>query len=140
EALAVVQPHPRPSLDTGWLTEGAGDGLLVAVLGHIDQHDVPVLRRMHAHSGASLAIAVDVDAWLSPEAAGRDASALLSQQGWRSVSLGPADRLETVWEELGRRHTQSSRSRGVAAAAAPVVAPAVASGVAPGVAPGEGVA
>jgi hypothetical protein len=39
---------------------------------------------------------------------------MLSQQGWRSVSLGPADRLESVWEELGRRHTQSSRSRGVA--------------------------
>jgi hypothetical protein len=113
EALAVVQPLPRPSLDTGWLTEGGGDGLLVAVLGHVDQHDVPVLRRMHAHSGSALAVAVDVDAWLSPASAGRDASSLLTQQGWRSVSLGPADRLEAVWEELGRRHTQSSRSRGV---------------------------
>ncbi len=118
EALAVVQPQPRPNLDTGWLTEGAGDGLLVAVLGHVDQRDVPVLRRMHAHSGSSLAVAVDVDAWLSPDAAGRDASGLLTQQGWRSVALGPADRLETVWEELGRRHTQSSRSRGVPSAAA----------------------
>ncbi len=100
-------------LDTGWLTEAGGDGLLVAVLGHVDQRDVPVLRRMHAHSGSALAVAVDVDAWLSPDAAGRDASGMLSQQGWRSVSLGPADRLEAVWEELGRRHTQSSRSRGV---------------------------
>ena len=93
EALAVVQPLPRPGLDTGWLTEAGGDGLLVAVLGHVDQRDVPVLRRMHAHSGSALAVAVDVDAWLSPDAAGRDASAMLSQQGWRSVvarSGGPA--------------------------------------------------
>jgi uncharacterized protein (DUF58 family) len=112
EALAVVQALPRPALDTGWLTEAGGDGLLVAVLGHVDQRDVPVLRRMHAHSGSALAVAVDVDAWLSPDAAGRDASGMLSQQGWRSVALGPADRLESVWEELGRRHTQSSRSRG----------------------------
>jgi len=49
---------------------------------------------------------------------------VLSQQGWRSVSLGPADRLEAVWEELGRRHTQSSRSRGVTSAP-PVPAGAV---------------
>jgi uncharacterized protein (DUF58 family) len=113
EALAVVQPLPRPSLDSSWLTEGGGGGLLVAVLGHVDQRDVPVLRRMHAHSGSALAVAIDVNAWLSPEAGGRDAANLLAQQGWRSVSLGPADRLEAVWEELGRRHTQSSRSRGV---------------------------
>jgi uncharacterized protein (DUF58 family) len=133
EALAVVQPLPRPSLDTGWLTEAGGDGLLVAVLGHVDQHDVPILRRMHAHSGSTLAVVVDVDAWLSPDAAGRDASTMLTQQGWRSVSLGPADRLEAVWDELGRRHTQSSRSRGVSPAA-PVSVPAGA------VPDGEGVA
>ena len=102
EALAVVQPLPRPSLDTGWLTEAGGDGLLVAVLGHVDQRDVPVLRRMHSHSGAALAVVVDVDAWLSPGAAsGRDASIMLSQQGWRSVSLGPAYRLAAVWDEPG---------------------------------------
>jgi uncharacterized protein (DUF58 family) len=134
EALAVVQPLPRPSLDTGWLTEAGGDGLLVAVLGHVDQRDVPVLRRMHSHSGAALAVVVDVDAWLSPGAAsGRDASIMLSQQGWRSVSLGPADRLAAVWDELGRRHTQSSRSRGVVPAA-PLSVPVV------GVQTDEGVA
>jgi hypothetical protein len=114
EALAVVQPLPRPNLDTGWLTEVGGDGLLVAVLGQVEQRDIPVLRRMHSHSGSALAVAVDVNAWLSADAGGRDASAVLSQQGWRSVSLGPTDRLEAVWQELGRRHTQSSRSRGVA--------------------------
>ncbi len=93
EALAVVQPLPRPNLDTHWLTDAGGGGLLVAVLGYVDQHDVPVLRRMQAHSGSALAVAVDVDAWLSPDAAGRDASSMLVQQGWRSVALGPADQL-----------------------------------------------
>src|SRR5215218_1949993 len=83
EALAVVQPLPRPNLETGWLTEVGGDGLLVAVLGHVEQRDIPVLRRMHSHSGSALAVAVDVNAWLSPDAAGRDASGVLSQQGWR---------------------------------------------------------
>jgi hypothetical protein len=89
---------------------------------------------MHSHSGAALAVVVDVDAWLSPGAAsGRDASIMLSQQGWRSVSLGPADRLAAVWDELGRRHTQSSRSRGVvppAPVAVPVVGPQTDEGVA----------
>jgi hypothetical protein len=78
---------------------------------------------MHAHSGSTLAVVVDVEAWLSPESAGRDAAKMLAQQGWRAVSLGPADRLEAVWDELGRRHTQSSRSRG-AAGAPPTSVPA----------------
>ena len=113
EALAVVEPLARPNLDTARLTEAGGNGLQVAVVGQVDQRDVPVLRRMHAHSGSTLAVAVDVNAWLSPDAAGQDAAGILSQQGWRAVAMGPTDRLEAVWEELGRRHTQSSRSRGV---------------------------
>jgi uncharacterized protein (DUF58 family) len=119
ESLAVVEALPRPHFDTSWLTEGGSDGLLVAVLGQVEQRDVPVLRRMHAHSGSALALALDVNAWLSPGAPGQDASQVLTQQGWRSVPLGPGDRLEAVWNELGRRHTRSSRSRGVAPATLP---------------------
>jgi uncharacterized protein (DUF58 family) len=114
EALAVVQPEPRPALDGSWLTEGGHDGLLVAVLGAVGPYDSPVLRRMHAHSSAALAIALDVDAWVSPEASGGGAD-LLTQQGWRAVGLGPHDRLESAWEELGHRHTLSSRSRSAGA-------------------------
>ena len=57
---------------------------------------------MHHHAAASLAIALDVEAWGGRDAPhGRSATAL-RQQGWRTVGLGPRDRLETVWQELGR--------------------------------------
>lgn len=105
EALAILTPDSRPQLDTGWLTEGAREELLIAVLGHVGQHDLPVLRRMHAHSGAALAVALDVDAWAPDhDSADPPSAELLRQHGWRAVTLGPTDRLQTAWEELGRRH------------------------------------
>jgi hypothetical protein len=38
---------------------------------------------------------------------------VLGQQGWRAVALGPSDRLDTVWQDLGRTSTASHRSRRV---------------------------
>jgi uncharacterized protein (DUF58 family) len=114
EALAVVHADKQPALNTAWLTEGSHDGLLVAVLGSVGAHDLPVLRRMHAHSAAALAVTVDVDAWTDAATAPAETATMLSQQGWRAVRFGPNDQLPPVWEELGRRHTQSSASRGAA--------------------------
>ncbi|WP_121252556.1 DUF58 domain-containing protein [Nocardioides ferulae] len=123
ESLAVVQPLRAPALDTGWLGESTGGGLLVAVLGSIEQHDLPVLRRMQHHTEAALAIALDVDAWAhgatseaTPTAAA-GAVPVLARHGWRAVGLRPRDRLQSVWEELGRvqaggvpsRHAEAAR-------------------------------
>jgi uncharacterized protein (DUF58 family) len=112
EALAVVQPLQAAAIDTGWLTEHGSGGLTVAVLGGVEAGDVPVLRRMQHHAGSALAIALDVEAWISSGAAPGGATPVLAQQGWRAVPLRPRDRLETVWQDLGRTHTQSSRTRG----------------------------
>jgi uncharacterized protein (DUF58 family) len=110
EALAVLAPTQAPRLDTRWLTEHGGGGLLVAVLGGVETIDTPVLRRMQSHAGSALAIALDVDAWVSGGGTG-GAAGLLTQQGWRAVPLGPRDRLEAAWDDLGRGSAQSARSR-----------------------------
>jgi uncharacterized protein (DUF58 family) len=102
ETLAVTGTVPQPRLDTDWLGESGTDGLLVAVLGHLEPRDLPVVRRMQARSGSSIAVAVDVDAWVGPDTGERATAQVLNRQGWRAVGLGPADRLETVWQELGR--------------------------------------
>ncbi|MCW2766320.1 MAG: hypothetical protein JWO11_2279 [Nocardioides sp.] len=112
EALAVVQPLPVVTIDTGWLTEHGHGGLTVAVLGAVESVDVPVLRRMQHHTGSALAIALDVEAWVSPTAGNGGSTPVLAQQGWRAVPLRPRDRLDGVWQELGRSHTHSSRNRG----------------------------
>ncbi|NPC95393.1 DUF58 domain-containing protein [Nocardioides sp. zg-DK7169] len=122
EALAVLEAVPTPRIDSGWLTEHGTGGLTVAVLGAVSPTDAPVLRRMHHHAGAALAVALDVDAWAAagrdPEAprggrvapGGDSAAPVLSQQGWRAVPLRPRDRLDAAWQELAR--AGSTRSVG----------------------------
>jgi hypothetical protein len=110
EALAVVQSVQRPQLDTHWLGEGSHGGLTVAVLGSVQATDVPVLRRMQLHATSALAIALDVDAWASPSGGDGGSAPVLTQQGWRAVPLRPRERLDVVWQELGRSSAQLSRS------------------------------
>lgn len=114
EALAVVQIDRRPAMDGSWLGESARGGLTVAVLGGVDQHDMPLLRRMSVHTTNALAIALDVEAWAgapSSAASGSSSAApVLRQAGWRAVSLGPRDRLDSVWEELGRTTRGGART------------------------------
>ncbi|ANH39138.1 hypothetical protein I601_2722 [Nocardioides dokdonensis FR1436] len=99
ESLAVLHAHEAPRLDTAWLGESGRGGLLVAVLGAVQHHDAPVLRRMLSHQGSALALALDVDAWVGDP--GPASTAVLAQQGWRVATLGPHDRLDTRWQELG---------------------------------------
>ncbi|HEU5035989.1 MAG TPA: DUF58 domain-containing protein [Nocardioides sp.] len=108
EALAVVQAVPQQRLDTAWLTESSHGGLTVAVFGRVDAPDLPVLRRMQHQAGSAMAIAVDADAWAG-DPPGPGATKALAQHGWRSVVLGPRDRMDSVWQELGRTSAQSSR-------------------------------
>lgn len=110
EALAVVVPLEQVRLDTGWLSEPTGGGLTVAVLGTVRDHDLPVLRRMRHHTSSGIAIALDVGAWSHPNGGDGGSAALLAQQGWRSATLRPRDRLDAVWQELGRASTHSSRA------------------------------
>jgi uncharacterized protein (DUF58 family) len=114
ESLAVAQLTPASHIASNWLAESGHGGLLVAVLGAVDRHDQPVLRRMLHHAGSALAVAVDVDRWhtgagSSPEVSTATA---LGRHGWRAVDLRPGDRLDTTWKELGRTHGQAARGVG----------------------------
>ena len=62
EALAVVNGVTRSHLQTRWLSESTHTGLLVAVVGGIDNEDRPILRRMLHHAATPLAGARDVAA------------------------------------------------------------------------------
>ena len=109
EALAVVQPLPRHQIATDWLAEPTHGGLVVAVVGSVDPTDLPVLRRMQLHAGAGIALSLDVDAWAGGTGNG-GAVPILARQGWRAAALGPRDRLDAVWQDLGRASAQASRT------------------------------
>ena len=108
EALAVVEPVPQVRLASDWLAEPAHGGLIVAVVGSLEATDLPVLRRMQHHAASAMALALDVDAWIGGPATG-GATPLLTRQGWRAASLGPRDRLDQVWQELGKASARVSR-------------------------------
>ena len=101
EALAMVEPLPNPTLETGWLREQGAGSLTVAVVGGLTGPDLSVMRRIQHHAGAALAIALDVDAWGVTHLPTGGATGWLLQQGWRAVALTPQDRIDTTWQELG---------------------------------------
>lgn len=108
EALAVVEPVSRQHPDTSWLADPTHGGLLVAVTGSLDDADLRVFTRMMHHSTVSLAVSLDVDAWLGEGSRG-SAAPVLARHGWRAASLGPHDRLDQVWQDLGSGAARAGR-------------------------------
>jgi Protein of unknown function DUF58 len=107
ESLAVLVPTSHENIDCGWLNESGHSGVTVAVLGALDSHDSGALRRMAQSSSTALAVVLDVERWHAPGLPADEAIApavgTLGSHGWRSAVLGPTDRLETLWQDLGRR-------------------------------------
>jgi uncharacterized protein (DUF58 family) len=101
EALAMIEPLPNTTLETGWLREQGAGALTVAIVGGLSGPDLSVMRRVQHHAGTSLAVALDVDAWGATRLPGGGATGWLLQQGWRAVGLTPEDRIDRAWQELG---------------------------------------
>ncbi len=113
EALAVVQTTHQTGLGTDWLREGTHGGLVIGIFGAVDGADAPVIRRMLHQAGNGMALALDVERWGHADT-GAVATTMLVGQGWRVGELRPGDRLDSVWQELGRRSTQQLRGAGTA--------------------------
>ncbi len=114
QALASVQLDHSPAPDTQWLAEPGHGGLILGVFGGLDDSDFTFLRRLQHHASSSLAIALDVAAWAPhlPASPGKRSQTQLTSAGWRSVTLGPRDRLDVAWQELGLMQSRSSTSVG----------------------------
>ena len=115
EALAVVQPVTNTRIDTGWL----GRVHARRPAGRRDRGDHRARRTDAAADAAprrlGLALALDVSAWAPSSGAGlgtvpNSARPLLVRQGWRAVTLRPRDRLDLVWQDLGRTSAHAARS------------------------------
>ncbi|MFS3130250.1 DUF58 domain-containing protein [Nocardioides sp. Bht2] len=103
EALAVLETTRRAHLATDWIADAGHQGVLIAVLGELDDHDHGALRRMRISGRRPLAMTLDVNAWTQRNAAPAGRAAWLSSLGWAAIDLRPGDALAPAWQELGRR-------------------------------------
>jgi uncharacterized protein (DUF58 family) len=87
------------------LTRTGGDGLVVAVLGEVDEDDVTALARLGRQGARGIAVLLRTSAW-GPLPARRQAeidtardraAAALRAGGWLVVEAGPTDTVSEVW-------------------------------------------
>jgi uncharacterized protein (DUF58 family) len=117
DSLAVLSDTDNLRIDTRWLSEAGHSGLLVAVLGAVEDHDTAALSRMRHSAGNAMAVLLDVPAWSGGTGAPATGAlstaqntAWLGSNGWRAVAAGPQDPLPSVWQEIGAvGRTTSSR-------------------------------
>jgi uncharacterized protein (DUF58 family) len=124
ESLAVLAPSKDPHLDTRWLSQFGHSGLLVAVLGDVEERDTASLTRMRHSAAGAMAVVLDVPAGARGGTADtgttgqgtaegtRRTTAWLAANGWRAVAARPQDPLPGLWQELGTGgRTVQSRPR-----------------------------
>jgi uncharacterized protein (DUF58 family) len=105
ESLAVLTATTEPRIDSRWLPEAGHSGLLVAVLGDIEDTDSPSLIRMRHSAAGAMAVVLDVPAWGRSSTPGAPSTerhtAWLAAHGWRAVVAEADDPVPAVWQELG---------------------------------------
>ncbi len=118
DRLAVLKAATEQSLSdaVGTVARGGGDGLVVAILGEVDDALVRPLADLPGLGTAGLAFLIDTTDWvqLPPQRAeqirrGRDrAGRLLELSGWSAVHVGGGDTVASAWSRLVRRHAATS--------------------------------
>jgi uncharacterized protein (DUF58 family) len=115
ERLALVTTTQKAVIDTGWTGDQTRGGLVVAVLGGLEQNDSIALRQIRHDAGTALAMVLDVDQWSGRRAQGQaEPSPTVAGLGWRTVTLGPRDRLDSAWRDLGRASGRAAAAAGLA--------------------------
>lgn len=103
EYLAALPASRTDRLSTRWVDE-SGTGLLVGILGALDDQDRTNLARLHRHGGASYAVSLDTRSWIGRDRTDAPATSTgyLRARGWKAVDLPRGGSLPTAWKELGR--------------------------------------
>lgn len=79
---------------------GEGDGLVVAVLGHLDTVEARKVAATRRGTATCVAVLLDVGRWGRPQDGTEkedDAAALLRAAGWRVITIASAAALTTAW-------------------------------------------
>lgn len=115
ERLALVTTTQKPMIDVSWSGDQTRGGLVVAVLGGVEPTDTVALRQIRHDAGTALAMVLDVAQWTGRPQPARDSQApSVAALGWRAVTLGPRDRIDSAWRDLGRASGRAAAAAGLA--------------------------
>lgn len=92
-SLAVVEGHRSTVVDP---STAASDGLLIAVLGRLDERTTSLLIASRRRTSTAVALLLDTADW-DGATSSFDPGAALTAAGWRVVSVGRGDDLAQVW-------------------------------------------
>jgi uncharacterized protein (DUF58 family) len=102
ERLAVLPAVAVPHLTSDWVDESATGGMVVVVLGAVDEYDRAFFSRIRTAGGAAYAVVLDVAEWTARDSAAPPETGWLQTHGWRAATLPPRTPFATAWQELGR--------------------------------------
>jgi hypothetical protein len=92
------------------------DGLLVAVLGDLQQAHAESVAALRSGHASALALLLDTSGWASRSTTPEDgratrSAALLTAAGWRVTMCGPTTDLSTAWRSLSRAGVTAGGAR-----------------------------
>lgn len=102
ERLALMSMSRHEQLSTDWLEDSDQGGMLLAVLGHLDDADTALLSGMAAAGDSAYAVVLDVNTWDTGARRQTPPTAALRNGGWKATTLAHGDTLATAWMELAR--------------------------------------
>ncbi|MFF3941200.1 DUF58 domain-containing protein [Streptomyces phaeofaciens] len=110
DTLAVVDHSDGTGLSRAYdVLRGGNEGLLVAVLGDIDEEQAAVAAKMRQRSGGAVAFLLDTDAWGRepngvPDPINRQEERLrmLREAGWTALSVPRGVSLSELWRQADR--------------------------------------
>ncbi|MFI9200793.1 DUF58 domain-containing protein [Streptomyces sp. NPDC053048] len=111
DALAVLDHSEGDGLAAAYeALRGGDEGLLIAFLGELDEHQAAVAARMRPRSGAAVAFVLDPGSWAAPAEPGRPGAAwqdaeerlrVLREAGWTALAVAPGAALADLWRLAG---------------------------------------
>jgi uncharacterized protein (DUF58 family) len=102
ERLALMGMTREEHLSTGWIDENQHGGMLLAVLGHLDEGDRTFLGGLANAGDAAYAVVLDVAGWDRSTPVDAPATASLRSHGWKASTLARDGSLAASWLELAR--------------------------------------
>lgn len=120
DSLALVSASHGHDLGPGLASvrRGGGEGLVIALLGALTDHDLDALARFRHSSAACVAVVLDTATWSPGSGPGarqrphEQSCGVLATAGWRVLSAGSRTDLRSLWSGAGSARTAAA-PRGV---------------------------